>query len=78
MRVSIEALYRVYNDDDGTYVEVGEDGDGLGLVELRYCERSGKVTERFSVPVEMATLVASAIRDVGVALAKKEPADDDH
>jgi hypothetical protein len=35
MKVSTEVFRRVYNDDHGSYIQVGPDADALDLVEIR-------------------------------------------
>lgn len=54
----IETLYRVW-DEDGR-IEVGEDADGLGLVEVRQIDGDREVA-RVSGPPEKMRKVAEAI-----------------
>ena len=35
---SIETYVRIYDNDHGTYYEIGPDADSLGMITLRYCE----------------------------------------
>lgn len=58
----LETFRRVVCNDDGSYVEIGPDADGLGLIELKYREKSqDHPNARLSLPPEQARLVAQAI-----------------
>lgn len=57
---SLEHFMRAYDDKSGDYVQVSEDGDGLGLVQLLVVD-FGKEYARFTMPPEQASLVATAI-----------------
>ena len=47
MRYSLETVYYVCNDDTGEVIELGPDGDGLDLVEIRVRDpQTKKVTDR--------------------------------
>jgi hypothetical protein len=61
MRLSIEKIARVYDDDHGHYWQVGPDGDGLDLVELRSVGSDGKVVERLTLPTEVAAMICPLI-----------------
>ena len=65
MRHTLEHLYRVYNDDHGHYIEIGPDGDGIDLIEIRSCNKDGKIESsgnaRVTMPYEQAVLVAQAL-----------------
>ena len=41
MRHSLEVLRRIYDDEDGVYLEVGPDADSLDLVEVRSSGKFG-------------------------------------
>ena len=58
----METLREIFNDEDKSCVEIGPDRDGLGLVEIRYREDNGKVTERMSFPPDQAKLVIEAMK----------------
>jgi hypothetical protein len=60
----VEIVRRVYDNVAGAYVEVGPDGDGLGIVEIR---TSGKNVDhfgpiRFAIAPDMALALADAIK----------------
>jgi hypothetical protein len=64
-RVSLETIRRVYDDDRGTYIEVGPDADSLGCVEIRTTtpenvEYWGSV--RLTINKAFALKLAEAIR----------------
>jgi hypothetical protein len=42
MKFSTEVVRKVYDDEDGVYIQVGPDGDGLDLVELRVSDEESK------------------------------------
>lgn len=59
-----EVVRRIYDNDEGVYVEVGPDSDALGLVELRTGDKAsedyyGKL--RFTMTKEQAIAVGHAL-----------------
>jgi hypothetical protein len=64
-RVSLETIRRVYDDDNGCFIEVGPDSDSLGCVEIRTTGEKNKGhwgEIRFAVPKQFALQLAEAIR----------------
>lgn len=59
MKISTDTITRIWNDDTGQRMEVGEDADGLGLVEIRSIDANGNVEARMTFP---AGYVAELIR----------------
>lgn len=61
-----EKIIKVYNDEDGEYIYIGPDADGLDCVELRAVDRDGKIYEgaRITMQPEQAILVAEAILEL--------------
>lgn len=67
-KTSVEVIRRVFNDDEGVFIEVGPDSEGLSLIEIRTTEPKsvewyGKI--RLPMSRELAlklgqTLVAAA------------------
>lgn len=57
MRITTEVFRRVYNDDNGEYIEIRPDRDSLGLVEIQ--DPDGD--RRMSFPPEVARAVAKAM-----------------
>lgn len=60
--ISVEHSARVYDDDHGWHVEVGPDGDGLGLCRIAYVEGDSEHT--IIIPWPHAEAVANAIFDL--------------
>lgn len=42
MAHSIETIRRVYDDNEGVYIEIGPDGDSLGGIEIRTTTEESK------------------------------------
>lgn len=61
MKTSVVHVMQIWNDDVGERIEVGEDGDGIGMVELRFVSDDGKIGARFTIPDEMLEAVAGAL-----------------
>ena len=63
MSFSLNVKFVVYDDSTGDHVTVTEDGDGLGLVELRQLDAAGEPYSgsRITLAPEHAELVATAI-----------------
>lgn len=55
----IETIYRIWSEHDGR-IEVGEDGDGLGMVDVRQYE-GDRMVARVSGPLDQLRKVAEAI-----------------
>jgi hypothetical protein len=75
MGYTVESTRSVFNDDQGVYISVGPDADGLGGLVRIYTEGKhsedyyGKVD--FNLPVEMSKLLARAILDTANELEGK-------
>ena len=59
-KYTLEHRMRIYNDDDGEYIEISPDPDGLDLVEIRQVDRDGKIYNRVSMNKQMALLFIDA------------------
>jgi hypothetical protein len=74
-KFSIETTTRVYNDDDGSYVSIGPDTDGLDLCRIAYSDDGKTVAKEITMPWAQAMLIAGMIKEradeVIEALAKK-------
>ena len=64
MGYSKEMLFKIYNDDTGERIEVGMDGDGLDLIEIRQYTDNNKIASRITMTPEQAKLVSEAIGEV--------------
>jgi len=65
-------VLQVWNDDTGERIDVGEDRDGLGLMEIRYVDEKGKVGADIRFLPEHAHLLTEAISRVADFLQKRE------
>lgn len=57
----MEMLLEIWNDDSGEHLEVGEDRDGLDLVEIRAYDSNNKVEARMTFTVPQAHLLLKAL-----------------
>ena len=60
----MEVVYQVWNNRHGERIEVGLDGDGIGLIEIRYRDDTGKIRQSITMELECAKLVKSAIEEI--------------
>lgn len=58
---TVEHVIRVWDDKDGAHIDVCEDGDAFGLVEIRSIDTAGKIEARMTFERKQAELVAYAI-----------------
>ena len=61
MKYSLEMIHRVYNDEDGSYVEIAPHGDLPGLIGIRYVDAAGKKQQN---DLDFDRASASFLRDV--------------
>lgn len=59
MSVSVEITRRVYNDDSGEFVQIGPDGDGLGICHIHF--EDGDLTHDFYITKEHARAVGEQL-----------------
>lgn len=64
MSHSLEKQYQIWNDEDGSCLEVGPDRDGLSLLELRDRDEQGKIVHRFTLNWEQVPLLIKALQDL--------------
>lgn len=62
MSVDHEMRFRIYHPDCGEYVEVAEDGDGLGLLELRARDENDKIMARITLTDEQVTALIRSLQ----------------
>ena len=62
--INLETSWKVWDseDDDGGFTEIGLDRDGLGLVEVLYRNKEGKIEERMVFPPVIALMVSKAMK----------------
>ncbi|MFX3574167.1 hypothetical protein [Ralstonia mannitolilytica] len=59
MAYEMEQLFEIWDNADGTRIEVGLDRDGLGLLEIRQRDEKGNIEARMTFPFELARLARS-------------------
>jgi hypothetical protein len=69
MTYSIEKIFQIWNDSNGTRIEVGPDRDGLDLVEIREIDSAGITTSRITMDVDQVKLITQALNDTCKELA---------
>lgn len=62
MSYSTEFFMRIY-DDEGCYIQIGPDGDGLDLVQLSSHDDGGRDCGGFVMPLEQAVKVSEALQE---------------
>lgn len=67
---TFEQKCEIWNDTEGTRIEVGLDRDSLGMVEIRRHDQEGKIGERITMMPNEAELVIEALRKVLDIIAK--------
>lgn len=75
-KYSLERIWRVYDDDDGSYIEVGPDADSLGLVVIRAVGSDGKKVTEILIAPEMVRLISSALRECAAEQSEEVPEED--
>lgn len=70
---TLEHRYLIWNDDHGERIEVGEDGDALGLVEIRCVGDDGIIITRITMGPEAVPLLIEALQNLQEFLAKRGP-----
>lgn len=64
MRMTVERVIKIYDDDTGNHFYVGPDADGLDGVEIRDVSSNGRIDARFFMGKEQAVEVAKAILEL--------------
>lgn len=63
MTYSVSREIRVYDDDDGGFLSIKDDSDGLGLAELCRVGSNGNTYARVVMKREEAAMLAAAITE---------------
>lgn len=58
---SLETVYQIWNDLNGSRIEVGTDRDGLDLVQIRNIDAKGEKEREVTLTLEEAALVRDAL-----------------
>lgn len=69
---SLEKVMRVWDDQYGTRLEVSEDSDGLGLMEIKYIDEKGKKHDRIVFSKEQTPLLKKALDEVYIFLKARD------
>lgn len=72
MKASLEMRMQIWNDTTGERIEVGEDSDGLDLLEIRYVSEDGKAGDSIRFQPEHAKHVIEALQRVATFMAEKK------
>jgi hypothetical protein len=59
---SLEAFYRVYNDQTGEHFSIGPDADGLEMVEIMFVDANSKIGTRLQFNEEQLPLIIRALQ----------------
>lgn len=62
MPYTLELIYRVHDDSDGSYIHIGADPDDPGILEIRDVYRDGQSGDRLVMSREQAGVVAEGIQ----------------
>lgn len=63
----LEAHMHIYNNDDGSYIDVAPDADGLGLIAIDRVDHEGKRHFHFTITAKEAELLVKALQQVVVS-----------
>jgi hypothetical protein len=72
-RLSVEVVHKIWDDDMGTNIEVGEDKDGLGMIEVRFFEDKLEPFNSVMFTVGEAELAAKSLLYFVEEMRKKYP-----
>lgn len=63
MGYSVGRDLRIWNDKTGEHICVGEDGDSLGLVDVRMITEKGVINTRITMERDQAILLAACLTE---------------
>ncbi len=61
MGYTLETQMQIWSNESGERIEVGPDRDGLGLLEIRYVDEDGKISNRITLDGEQVPLLIKAL-----------------
>jgi hypothetical protein len=64
MTKTLEMCMRIWNDKTGDSIEIGEDRDGLDMIEIRSRTDDGKVSNAVTMDDETALLLVDSVQRV--------------
>jgi hypothetical protein len=59
---TFEKSFKIWNDEDGYRIEVNDDSDGLGMVEIRYVENE-KIGQTITIEKGMVPFLIEALQE---------------
>ncbi len=73
-KYSTEVVWRIYNNTEGAYIEIGPDSDGLGVIELRNgsTKASAEYFGEFRVSIGSKELCREVIKALQAAISQIE------
>lgn len=74
MKTTLEMAFKLWTDDTGEHVYIGEDPDGFNCVEIRYVNSDGLTSSRITFSPKDAEAIADAIKAVGKHVTSRKPA----
>lgn len=72
-RHSLEMKFQIWDDDHGERIEIGEDPDGLDMMEIRQVDPSGKILARINFDEKVIPLAIEAMQRFQAWKAEKKP-----
>lgn len=63
MTYSLETVIQIWNDKQGSRIEVGHDKDSLGLMQIRSIDAQGNAEREITMTLAEAILLQAAIGD---------------
>ena len=63
MKYSLECRYRIFNDDTGERIEIGDDPEGLGMTEIVWVDELGKRGTNIVFTEEALPLLIEALNN---------------
>lgn len=64
MNKTLEMAFKLWTDDSGEHIYIGEDADGFQCVEIRYVDSTGVIGSRISFNPKDAAAIAESIVSV--------------
>lgn len=63
-KFSLEKMYELWNNENGTKIEIGPDREGLCFIELRQRNEDNDVIDTISLTNEEVPLIIKALTDI--------------
>ena len=76
-RYELDTIYRVYDNQEGTFIDIREDRDGLGLIEFIEYDFEEREQRALLLTLDQADLIQAALGFTTLRIATKEKAKND-